>query len=160
MVWLNYNRWTGTGFGILYCILYITNFRKIYLSRQKKKQPFMYLKNIKICSFIDWVHPEYFIFRPNRNHPYLYKVWFICCMNNKMHLIVKTLQFERCILVTINNWLEFLYNMSYIHVYPLHITWPSRKHVYITLTNLNPLLDSKTGVYRGIHYFSYFCSKT
>ena len=25
---------------------------------------------------------------------------------------------------------------------------------------LKPLLYNKTGVYRGIHYFSYFCSKT
>ena len=32
----------------------------------------------------------------------------------------------------------------------------SRKHTYIILT---PLLYSKTGVYWGIHYFSYFCSK-
>ena len=36
----------------------------------------------------------------------------------------------------------------------------SRKYAYIILTPLNPLLYSKTGVYRGIHYFSYFCSKT
>ena len=36
----------------------------------------------------------------------------------------------------------------------------SRKHTYIILTPLNPTLYSKTGVYRGIHYFSYFCSKT
>ena len=37
----------------------------------------------------------------------------------------------------------------------------SRKHTYIILTPLNPLLysKSKTGVYRDIHYFSYFCSK-
>ena len=35
----------------------------------------------------------------------------------------------------------------------------SRKHAYIILTPFNPLLCSKTGVYRGIHYFSYFCSK-
>ena len=27
------------------------------------------------------------------------------------------------------------------------------------LYNFDPLLCSKTGVYRGIHYFSYFCSK-
>ena len=36
----------------------------------------------------------------------------------------------------------------------------SRKHAYIILTPLTRLLYSKTGVYRGIHYFSYFCSKT
>ena len=37
---------------------------------------------------------------------------------------------------------------------------PSRKHAYIILTPLKPpLLYSKTGVYSGIHYFSYFCSK-
>ena len=37
----------------------------------------------------------------------------------------------------------------------------SRNHTYINLTPLNPtLLYSKTGDYRGIHYFSYFCSKT
>ena len=35
----------------------------------------------------------------------------------------------------------------------------SRKHTYIILTPETPLLYSKTGVYRGIHYFSYFCSK-
>ena len=34
----------------------------------------------------------------------------------------------------------------------------SQKHAYIILTPLNPLLYSKTGVYRGIHYFSCFCS--
>ena len=37
---------------------------------------------------------------------------------------------------------------------------PSRNYIYIILTTLNPLLYSKTGVYMGIHYFSYFCSKT
>ena len=36
----------------------------------------------------------------------------------------------------------------------------SRKPPYIILTPLNPSLYSKTWVYRGIHYFSYFCSKT
>ena len=36
----------------------------------------------------------------------------------------------------------------------------SRKHTYIILTPLNPnFIYSKTGVYRGIHYFSIFCSK-
>ena len=36
------------------------------------------------------------------------------------------------------------------------ILWgTSRKHAYIILTPLNPLLYSKTGVYRGIHYFFY-----
>ena len=35
----------------------------------------------------------------------------------------------------------------------------SRKHAYIFLTPQTPLLYSKTGVYRGIHYFSYICSK-
>ena len=34
-----------------------------------------------------------------------------------------------------------------------------RKHTYLILTPLKPILYSKTGVYRGIHYFSYFCSK-
>ena len=38
--------------------------------------------------------------------------------------------------------------------------FPSRKHTHIILTPKTPLLYSKTGVYRGIHYFSYFCSKT
>ena len=36
----------------------------------------------------------------------------------------------------------------------------SRKRAYIILTPLNPFFYSKTVVYRGIHYFSYFCSKT
>ena len=35
----------------------------------------------------------------------------------------------------------------------------SYKHACIMLTPLNPTLYSKTGVYRGIHYFSFFCSK-
>ena len=33
---------------------------------------------------------------------------------------------------------------------------PSRKHACIILTPLNSILHSETGVYRGIHYFSYF----
>ena len=33
-----------------------------------------------------------------------------------------------------------------------------RKHAYIILTPLNPTFICKTGVYRDIHYFSYFCS--
>ena len=33
---------------------------------------------------------------------------------------------------------------------------PSRKHDPAQI----PILSSKAGVYRGIHYFSYFCSKT
>ena len=37
----------------------------------------------------------------------------------------------------------------------------SQKHAYIILTSLNPTyIYSKTGVYKDIHYFSYFCSKT
>ena len=32
----------------------------------------------------------------------------------------------------------------------------SRKHAFIILTPLNPLLYSKTGVYRGIHTFFLF----
>ena len=36
----------------------------------------------------------------------------------------------------------------------------SWKHTYIILTPLKPHIYSKTGLYRGIHYFSYFCSKT
>ena len=36
----------------------------------------------------------------------------------------------------------------------------SRKHAYIMLTPLNQTkFYSKTGVYRGIYYFSYFCSE-
>ena len=34
-----------------------------------------------------------------------------------------------------------------------------RVFVMIIFTPLNPLLHSKTGVYKGIHKFSYFCSK-
>ena len=39
---------------------------------------------------------------------------------------------------------------------------PSRKHAYIVLSPLNPtfIYFSKIGAYRGIHHFSYFCSKT
>ena len=39
------------------------------------------------------------------------------------------------------------------------ICMSSRKHAYIILTPWTPLLYSKTGVYRGIHYFSYYCIK-
>ena len=38
--------------------------------------------------------------------------------------------------------------------------YTSRKHAYIILTPLNPLLYNKTEVYRSIYDFSYFCSKT
>ena len=34
----------------------------------------------------------------------------------------------------------------------------SRKHAYIILTPFNPILYSKTEVYRGIRYVSYLCS--
>ena len=39
-------------------------------------------------------------------------------------------------------------------------TESSQKHTYIFWPSQTPLLYSKTGVYRGIHYFSYFWSKT
>ena len=35
----------------------------------------------------------------------------------------------------------------------------SRKHAYIMLTPLNPLLYNKTWVYRAVYYCSFFCSK-
>ena len=41
--------------------------------------------------------------------------------------------------------------------YPLDSS--SRKHTFIILTSLNPLLYSETGLYRGVHYLSYFCLK-
>ena len=44
--------------------------------------------------------------------------------------------------------------------YNLKIAGSSRKHTFTSLTPLTPLLYSKTGVYKGIHYFSYICSKT
>ena len=37
---------------------------------------------------------------------------------------------------------------------------PSRKQVRVTNTPYTPLLYSKTGVYRGIHFYCYFCSRT
>ena len=46
---------------------------------------------------------------------------------------------------------------KYIYMY-----WTSRKHAYKILIPLNPTFIykcSKTGIYRGIHCFSYFCSK-
>ena len=42
--------------------------------------------------------------------------------------------------------------------YPIY-SYSSRKHTYIILTLLTPLIYSRTGVYRGIYSFSYFCSK-
>ena len=41
---------------------------------------------------------------------------------------------------------------------PFH-TFSSRKHAYITLTPQTPLLYNKTGVNRGIQYFSLFLLK-
>ena len=35
-----------------------------------------------------------------------------------------------------------------------------RTHTFIILTPLNPIFIRKTWVFRGIRYFSYFCSKT
>ena len=55
-----------------------------------------------------------------------------------------------------------LYIYIYIYICPF-VWYASRKHTHIILTPpppLNPLLYSKTGVYSGIHYFSYFCSNT
>ena len=55
----------------------------------------------------------------------------------------------------------FLRNMEPLRMkFRMNKTGSSRKHAYIILTPLTPLLYSKTGVYGGIHYFSYFCSKT
>ena len=48
------------------------------------------------------------------------------------------------------------------HPLPFFSCWSvraSRKHAYIVLTPLNPTFISKTGVCRGIHEISYFCSK-
>ena len=44
-----------------------------------------------------------------------------------------------------------LYNVNY------HTTWPtiSKTRLY-NLTRLNRGLNGKTGVYRGMHHFSYF----
>ena len=53
-----------------------------------------------------------------------------------------------------------LIKTTFLFVFRISCLNISRKHVHIILTSLNPLLYSKTGVYRGIHYFSYFCSKT
>ena len=44
---------------------------------------------------------------------------------------------------------------------PLLCFITSQKHAYIILTPLNPtFIYSKTGVYKGIHHFSYICSKS
>ena len=42
---------------------------------------------------------------------------------------------------------------------PLGSGMTSREHVRVLQTPYTPLAYSKTGVYRGIHYFSYLCSK-
>ena len=55
--------------------------------------------------------------------------------------------------------------VMYVSVYNKQLTLAisnssaSRKHAYIILRPETSHLYSKTGVYRGIHYFSYFCSK-
>ena len=41
----------------------------------------------------------------------------------------------------------------------MHYYFSSRKHTYIILTPFNSTLYSKTGVYRGIHYFFLFLLK-
>ena len=43
--------------------------------------------------------------------------------------------------------------------FSLTVTVPSRKEIILTPLNPPPLLYNKTGVYRGIHSFSHFCSK-
>ena len=48
-------------------------------------------------------------------------------------------------------------NSSLISVFRHGMAW---KHAYIIFNPLNPTFISKTGVYRSIHYFSYFYSKT
>ena len=49
------------------------------------------------------------------------------------------------------------------NILPQQVFFPSltisQKHTYIILTLLNPTLYSKTGVYRGIHNFSYSAQK-
>ena len=59
---------------------------------------------------------------------------------------------------------EHTFSHGAAQVSALHLSSPvrhsSRKHAYINLTPLTPLLYRKTGVYRGIHYFFLFlCSK-
>ena len=56
-------------------------------------------------------------------------------------------------------WMRSLNRIFAVHASCIE-NQSSRKHTYIILTPLNPILCSKTGVYRDIHYFSYFCSKT
>ena len=67
-----------------------------------------------------------------------------------------------------NNIVKILEKMNkwYLLKIWLQITFPvdfcrisSRKPTYIMLTPLNPTFYNKTEVCRGIHYFSYFCSK-
>ena len=62
---------------------------------------------------------------------------------------------------------EFLINEAFIYMDVLktskisYETYSSLKHTCINfLPPKTPLLYSKTGVYRDIHYFSYFFSKT
>ena len=45
-------------------------------------------------------------------------------------------------------------------MFGLNLFIPSQKYTYIILAQLHPILFSKTGVYRGTNYFSYFCLKT
>ena len=54
-------------------------------------------------------------------------------------------------------FLQIYYMSKALITYQQHIfyydAFPSRKHAYIILTPLNPLLYCKTCVYMGIHYF-------
>ena len=50
----------------------------------------------------------------------------------------------------------FIFIILCFHRYPKSPSATSRKHTYVILAPLNPFLYSKTGVYRSMHYFSYF----
>ena len=52
------------------------------------------------------------------------------------------------------------YHMTDLGCYTIDLGYHQKTYLYNFDPLKIPLLCSKTGVYRGIHYFTYFCSKT
>ena len=89
---------------------------------------------------------------------YLGKVWYSKTDTERVQILTyNMLSFVLYTRIDINYslWLD---NLGVVSLESSNLE--SRKHAYIILTHLTPLLCSKTEVYKGIHYFSYFCSKT
>ena len=111
----------------------------LYCLAEKKSCPTMFSKNeFATVSNLKFISKTNFMLRA-WSLPY-------CCIYLILSSIVSTLfgKWELVALFFFGVWLMYC---------------PSRKHAYIILTPLNPTFIKYTGVYRGVLYFSYFCSK-